>query len=203
MKEIKVTTNYNYTESFFTEDKEFVTKKERGCDMIGFKKIGKKFSAIMTMILLMFCMITGYQGIDINAPADNGPQQNVQNKKDLKAAKLDEYGTYTSRDDVVAYMKTYDRLPSNFITKEQAKELGWVKEELNFDIVAPGKSLGGGYFGNYENALPTKEGREYHECDIDYFGDDRGPKRLVYSNDGLFYYTDDHYESFTLVDGAA
>ena len=81
------------------------------------------------------------------------------------------------------------------------KALGWVSSEGNLGVVAPGKSIGGDYFGNYEGNLPEKEGREYHECDIDSDGGYRGAKRIVYSNDGLIYYTEDHYETFELLYG--
>ena len=111
-----------------------------------------------------------------------------------------EDGAYTSRDDVALYLHTYGKLPGNFITKKQAKALGW--EGGSLEPYAPGKCIGGDYFGNYEGNLPEKSGREYHECDIDTLGaDSRGPKRIVYSNDGLIYYTEDHYETFTLLYG--
>lgn len=110
---------------------------------------------------------------------------------------IDEDGSYTSRDEVAAYLRTYGRLPGNFITKDEAQALGWESSAGNLDKVAPGKSIGGDYFGNYEGQLPKKSGRKYYECDIDYTGGYRGAKRIVYSNDGLIFYTDDHYESFT------
>jgi len=55
---------------------------------------------------------------------------------------------------------------------------------------------GGSAFGNYEGNLPRASGRRYFECDIDYDGGYRGPKRLIYSNDGLVFYTEDHYKTF-------
>ena len=113
----------------------------------------------------------------------------------------DESGTYTSKEDVAAYLNAYGHLPSNFITKKEAKALGWVNTEGNLADVAPGKSIGGDYFGNYEGILPDKKGREYHECDIDSRNGRRGAKRIVYSNDGLIYYTEDHYETFELLYG--
>ena len=62
---------------------------------------------------------------------------------------------------------------------------------------APDKSIGGDVYYNYEKNLPKKEGRIYYECDIDTLGAlERGAERLVYSNDGLIYYTSDHYSSF-------
>lgn len=111
---------------------------------------------------------------------------------------IDEDGTYSSKDDVALYIHTYGKLPSNYITKKEAEKLGWSGGSL--EPYAPGKCIGGSYFGNYEGKLPEAAGREYHECDIDTLGKkSRGAKRIVYSNDGLIYYTDDHYETFTLL----
>ena len=54
-----------------------------------------------------------------------------------------------------------------------------------------------GSISNYEGLLPQAEGRFYTECDIDTCGaPSRGAKRIVFSNDGLIFYTDDHYQSF-------
>lgn len=109
---------------------------------------------------------------------------------------IEEDGTYTSRDDVAIYIYTYGHLPSNYITKSEAQDLGWNSSEGNLDEVAPGKSIGGDTFGNYEGMLPVEEGRTYKECDVDYEGGFRNEKRIIYSNDGLIFYTDDHYETF-------
>ena len=84
---------------------------------------------------------------------------------------------------------------------EEAKKLGWVSSEGNLDEVAPGMSIGGDYFGNYEGILPEADDRDYYECDIDFDGTYRNAKRIVFSNDGLIYYTEDHYESFELLYG--
>ena len=116
------------------------------------------------------------------------------------AASIDRDGTYTKKDDVALYIHTYGELPCNFITKKQAKKLGWSGGSL--EPYAPGKCIGGDYFGNYEGLLPEKKGREYHECDIDTLGKSkRGAKRIIFSNDGLIYYTGDHYEHFELLYG--
>jgi len=113
---------------------------------------------------------------------------------------IDEDGVYTSKEDVALYLYVYGHLPGNFITKKQAQKLGWPGGSL--EKYAPGKCIGGDWFGNYQGLLPTAKGREYHECDIDTLGASRrGAKRIIYSNDGLIYYTDDHYESFTLLYG--
>jgi len=111
-----------------------------------------------------------------------------------------ESGSYTSKDDVALYIHLFGHLPGNFITKAQASALGWTGGGL--DAYAPGKCIGGDYFGNYEGLLPKKSGRTFAECDIDTLGaSSRGAKRIVFSNDGLVYYTPDHYESFTLLYG--
>jgi len=113
---------------------------------------------------------------------------------------IDINGSYTSKDDVALYIHTYNQLPNNFITKKIAQKLGWTGGSL--EPYAPGKSIGGDRFGNYEGLLPKKAGRTYTECDIDtMYADKRGAKRIIFSNDGLIYYTDDHYETFTLLYG--
>lgn len=113
---------------------------------------------------------------------------------------LDEEGTYDSKDEVALYIYLYGHLPSNYITKKQAEKLGWPGGSL--EPYAPGKCIGGSHFGNYEGLLPDAKGRSYTECDIDTMGaKSRGAKRIIFSNDGLIYYTDDHYESFELLYG--
>lgn len=113
---------------------------------------------------------------------------------------LAEDGVYSSKDDVARYLYLYGHLPSNFITKKEAEKLGWSGGSL--ESFAPNMCIGGSRFGNYEGLLPQKEGRVYTECDIDTLGaEKRGAKRIVFSNDGLIYYTEDHYKSFELLYG--
>lgn len=113
---------------------------------------------------------------------------------------IDFDGSYTTKEDVALYIYTYGCLPSNFMTKNEARDLGW--EGGSLEPYAPGMCIGGNYFGNYEGLLPEAPGREYTECDIDTLGaSSRGAKRIVFSNDGLIYYTEDHYESFELLYG--
>lgn len=117
----------------------------------------------------------------------------------LDGLELDEEGTYSSQEDVAAYLVTYHHLPDNYITKKQAEKLGWHGGSL--EPYAPGKCIGGSRFGNYEGRLP--EGETYYECDIDTLGaEKRGAERLVYTDDfERVYYTSNHYKSFTLIYG--
>ena len=105
------------------------------------------------------------------------------------------YGeTYSTADEVALYLHLYRELPPNFLTKEEARELGWDNSQGNLWTVAPGKSIGGDRFGNREGVLPDGN---YYECDVNYEGGYRGAERIVWSEDGAVYYTNDHYESFT------
>ena len=134
-------------------------------------------------------------------PDDDGTVSDLPDDGDDSGAEaIDEDGSFTSKEEVALYIHTYGRLPGNFITKKEAQALGWSGGSL--EPYAPGKCIGGSRFGNYEGLLPEKEGRTYTECDIDTLGaESRGAKRIVFSNDGLIYYTGDHYESFELLYG--
>lgn len=114
---------------------------------------------------------------------------------------IDENGSYTSKDEVALYIYTYKKLPKNFITKSEAKKLGWNSSKNYVGDVAKGKSIGGDRFNNYQKILPDIKGRKYIECDIDYKGKKRNAKRIVYADDfdekiGCIYYTEDHYNTF-------
>lgn len=131
-------------------------------------------------------------------PEQAQPQEQSRPQQQEQLPAIDENGSYTSKDDVALYIHTYGHLPHNFITKNEARELGW--EGGSVEDYAPGCSIGGDRFGNYEGVLP--EGKKYTECDIDTLGkSSRGAKRIVFSNDGCIYYTDDHYETFELLYG--
>ena len=144
------------------------------------------FALIFGVLALVLFLFYGKNSISQSAQ-DNGAQ--------TPASEL-----CISKECVSEHIKAHGKLPSNFITKKQAKKLGWSGGSL--EPYAPGKCIGGDYFGNYEGRLPEKKGREYHECDIDTLGKSkRGAKRIIFSNDGLIYYTGDHYENFELLYG--
>lgn len=166
----------------------------------------------LTAWLLALVMLFSLVGCGTDAPVQdetNLPQQEQQDVQNApsedadmpdETAQIDEDGAYTTKDDVALYIHTYGHLPDNFITKKDAQALGWPGGSL--EPYAPGKCIGGSRFGNYEGLLPEADGRTYTECDIDTLGaDSRGAKRIVFSNDGLIYYTEDHYETFELLYG--
>ena len=132
-----------------------------------------------------------------SAPVESAP---AEAETDSPEEVIDEYGSYTTKEDVALYIHTYGCLPQNFITKDQARQAGWSGGSL--EPYCPGMCIGGDRFGNREGLLPKAEGRTWTECDINTLGaDSRGAERIVFSNDGLIYYTGDHYESFTLLYG--
>ena len=149
-------------------------------------------------ILLIGVILTGCSAADLFADFnESAPEPANANTEQL----IEEDGYYTSKDEVALYIHTFNKLPDNYITKSEASKLGWVASEGNLWEVTDQKSIGGDRFGNREGSLPDKASRQYYEADIDYEGGYRGPKRIVYSNDGFIYYTDDHYDTFTLLYG--
>ena len=132
--------------------------------------------------------------------AQGNPSPETQTPATEAGLTVTEDGVYDSKEEVALYIHLFGHLPSNYITKKDAEKLGWPGGEL--EPYAPGKCIGGSHFGNYEGLLPEANGRSYTECDIGTIGKrSRGAKRIVFSNDGLIFYTDDHYESFELLYG--
>ena len=143
--------------------------------------------ALITSLSLAACSF-------VALPMD--PEQPTNQKQE----QLAEDGTYTTKEDVARYIHLYGHLPDNFITKKEAQQLGWTGGSL--EPYAPGCCIGGSRFGNYEGLLPEADGRTWTECDINTQGArSRGPERIVFSNDGLIYYTGDHYQTFELLYG--
>ena len=112
----------------------------------------------------------------------------------------DEHGVYDSKDEVALYLHVYGHLPDNFMTKKEARAEGWQSGALNRTI--KGMCIGGDEYSNFEGKLPEADDRIYYECDIGTLhAKKRGARRIVWSNDGLIYYTDDHYKTFELLYG--
>lgn len=165
-----------------------------------------KFSAYLLALLMLAALFTGClsapaEQAEGDVPAVSAAENNAAPVEESSADPvIDEYGSYTSKEDVALYIYTYGCLPQNFITKDQARQAGWKGGSL--EPYCPGMCIGGDSFGNREGLLPKAQGRSWTECDINTLGaDSRGAERIVFSNDGLIYYTGDHYESFTLLYG--
>ena len=161
----------------------------------------RRFKPLLSLVVIALLLASFFSGCVTTQPVEReNVKKTTSAQKTQKTKTIDKNGSYTSKDDVALYIHTYGELPKNFISKKQAERLGWDGGSL--EPYAPGKSIGGSYFGNYEGKLPKKKGRTYYECDIDTKGKrSRGPKRIVYSTDGLIYYTPDHYETFELLYG--
>lgn len=169
----------------------------------------KRLFAFLSVLLLTLSLAAGCGtvGTDIQ---ESGGGSNTEStytvgKKDVSKealtqaeSEIEKGGVYTTPAYVAAYLHKFNKLPSNYITKKEAQKLGWKDDKKNVSDAAPGKSIGGDYYGNYEQKLP--EGR-YHECDINYEGGNRGAERIVYDEDGDIYYTADHYNTFTQLYG--
>ena len=160
------------------------------------KKIIKLLALLLLTLSLTACSVMDVLGeVDWDEVA-NAIDQAQTTQEDTGNHSLKEDESYTSKEDVALYLWVYGCLPKNFMTKKEAQDLGWSGGSL--ESYAPGCCIGGDSFGNYEGLLP--EGPKYTECDIDTMGaKSRGAKRIVFSSDGYIYYTDDHYESFTVV----
>lgn len=154
----------------------------------------KKVIGIFLIILLSFSLTscTYFQDV-IDEPKEDSQIDYIE--------EIDKGGAYTNKEDVALYIHTYKELPKNYISKKEAMDLGWEASQGNLWDVTDKKSIGGDRFGNREGLLPKSPERNYFEADINYKGGFRGAERIVYSDDGLIYYSDDHYKTFTLLYG--
>lgn len=123
-------------------------------------------------------------------------QQSIVQEPAAKDSAAQESEDPRSPEFVASVLRKTGKLPDRFLSKKEARQLGWVPEQGNLNEVAPGKSIGGDHFGNYEGKLPEKKGRSYREADVHDSPNRRGAERLVFSNDGLIFYTPDHYKTF-------
>ena len=155
-------------------------------------------STIAVVVLAVLLLIGQQMGLLPNVGTQNPVDENVAAVVDettTGAAVEEDNGPIIEPQAIVNYMAAHNgKLPDNFITKNEAQKLGWDSAVNYVSDVAPGKSIGGDNFGNYEGILPTNT--KYHEADCYYTGGKRNAYRLVYSNDGHYYYTEDHYNTF-------
>ena len=154
--------------------------------------MAKRVLSLLLVIAALGVMLVSCSAPQAEVIVDDTPELVIYDDTEKKG--ITESGEYSRPEEVAEYIHTYGHLPSNYITKGDAEDLGWDNRAGNLWIVAPGKSIGGNRFGNYEGLLPKGN---YRECDVNYYGGYRGDERLIYDNKGNIYYTDDHYETFT------
>lgn len=147
---------------------------------------------IVGVLVLLF----GGQQLDVFDELFSSDSEEAQMESQTDESSVVEGQAYSTKDEVAAYLHEFSELPPNYVTKKEAEALGWDNSQGNLWEVTDEMSIGGDRFGNYEELLPEKEDRVYYEADINYDGGFRGAERIVFSNDGLIFYTGDHYESF-------
>jgi guanyl-specific ribonuclease Sa len=141
---------------------------------------------LLIVVLLVFAIV----GCSLNKAEE------IINSGQLINTTIEKDGVYSTPEEVAEYIRIYQQLPKNYLTKKEAAALGWESNKGNLWDVTDKMSIGGDVFGNFEGLLPKKDGRKWYECDVNYYGGYRGPERIVYSNDGLMFYTKDHYKTF-------
>lgn len=153
----------------------------------------RKFLALLLAVLLACFGITAF------AQPDELVEVLVEDNIVITDELMVEYGyDYSTPEEVALYLHAFEELPPNFFTKKEARSYGW---DSGYDLwgVAEGMSIGGDRFGNYEGLLPDAEGRQWYECDVNYYGGHRGAERLLFSNDGMICYSGDHYNSYEVL----
>lgn len=170
------------------------------------RPIKKLFLATAACFLATACTTPAPADANTSNPT---PGKNNSSSADIKSIydAVDESGKYTTRDSVAAYLCKFDKLPGNYISKDEGQQLyesktGKTFEKWNFNPwTTIGVMIGGDKFNNYasnaSNYHATLPEGSYHEADIEYSAKNRGTKRLVYQSDCVIYYTADHYETFS------
>ena len=171
------------------------------------KSVFKFFFAVVTAFFIVACTATGDSvGGDDELEFSSSVEPSGATARSIYDA-VKESGLYTTRDSVAAYLCKFDKLPANYVGKNEGKTLyesktGKAFEKWNFNPwTTIGVMIGGDNFDNFssnpENFHETLPEGSYHEADVEYSAKNRGTKRLVYQSDCVIYYTSDHYETFT------
>ena len=104
-------------------------------------KISNSFCKIIVrlnlIILLLFSLLACQKNIPQTSP------ETITNQ-------IIATGYYTSKEDVSVYLKTFNHLPNNYITKDEAEALGWDSDKGNLWDISDKKSIGGDRFYNRE-----------------------------------------------------
>ena len=174
------------------------------------KWTGRRALALLTAVLLTLLAISALAGMPEGAQVLSRKKKNTPTPRPTETALTTPAagamtptpvpeGPIIDPQSIADYIFAHGELPDNFITKKEARRLGWgtaVARNYVSDV-APGMSIGGDHFGNYEGRLPVEKGVEYREADCWYTGGRRNACRIIYSNQGRVWYTEDHYETFT------
>ena len=176
-----------------------VYDKEKTIKRVSEDIMKRKFALFLAFALALITLLSGCDGVVVSYDSHDGTA--FESIVVESFPEIYEDGEYYEKDEVAAYIYMYGHLPSNYITKSEAQDLGWNSRKGNLWDVAYGKCIGGDYFGNYERKLPKVSGRKYYECDVNYYGGYRSDERLIYCKDGYIYYTEDHYNSFEMLYG--
>ncbi|MGB6093410.1 MAG: ribonuclease domain-containing protein [Moheibacter sp.] len=154
----------------------------------------KNTGVIAVLVLLLIFGFVLFGKSDQNQKKESLPPEVYKTEKPIKQPA--DIAVLTDEETVVDFVRQYTGLPDYYITKDQARKLGWIPETGNLCEVLPGKAIGGDRFGNRENKLPKSKSRKYFEADLNYNCGRRGADRLIYSSDGLIFITKDHYKTF-------
>lgn len=125
----------------------------------------------------------------VNYGSTSADSQNIPGKTSSQS--IDQL---TEEKTVINYVKQNHRLPDYYITKNEARKLGWNASKGNLCEVLPGKAIGGDQFRNRENKL--LQGEKYYEADVNYSCGNRNADRIIFTKNGDVYLTKNHYKSF-------
>lgn len=183
---LKLNINYvNFALTLATVIQNYLKKES---DLTMSKKFLMRVVTFVIAVSMMFSSLVDVSAMDLETLPQITSDCNVKYE-----------GEYYSKEEVAIYLYKFGVLPPNYITKSQAKKLGWKAKKGNLWEVSDRKCIGGDVFTNYQKLVPSKEGRDWFECDVNYTGGFRGSDRLIYSSDGLIYFTCDHYKTARLL----
>ncbi|MFL8907106.1 ribonuclease domain-containing protein [Helcococcus kunzii] len=162
----------------------------------------KSIKILLIMIISIFSIVSCTKSSNklesYDTIVESSKNKNDSKSDEITSTKIDENGHYYSKDEVALYLHTFGKLPSNYLTKNEAKKLGWDAQKGNLWKVTDKGVIGGDRFGNREGNLSSNE--KYFEADVNYNGGHRGAERLVYTTNGkVIYYSNDHYKNFEVL----
>ena len=161
-----------------------------------YHKKNKPFRSFMFALCVVLAITSGiYTAISKSSPASKNAIPTISTSQ--------QQAPYTSKNEVAKYICDNGQLPSNYITKSEGKRLYEQKTGRNFTkwnfnpLTTLGVMIGGDNFDNRKGQLPQGT---WYEADVDYFGNNRGTNRLVYSSGCNIYYTGNHYKTFNKIE---